>query len=791
MAQSKRQQRWWRRTNAGLAVLIAFLLALPVARADTADSGEVQLQLDVRVNGYPLNLVAAFVQMPDGKIASPRSELTELGVAVPGDGAPEELIVLDTLTSLSYVYDESAQSIELELPNAARLAKNLDATGGQEFTKAESGSGLVLNYTGYASADYNLPDARAAVDGASLSLDARAFSKFGTLRQTAILGTTTFSDFTALRLDSTWSFSDQQSMRTYRIGDIVSGGLSWTRPVRIGGAQVQRNFGLRPDLITMPLPLIEGSAEVPSTLKVFIGETQAYSNHLQPGPFRIDSLPVYTSSGTARVVLTDSTGRQVESEQEFYTSPDLLKTDLYDFSLEAGVVRRDFGTGSFGYDDAPVALASLRYGIADILTGEAHAEANADLIDIGIGALLSGGRFGMFSAAVAGSLHDGDAGIFLRAGWEGRFGDFGVNLSSSRTFGEFFDLAAATEKPVDGKSPVGGVPRELDQISFNYTFRELKSGVGLSFVHQLDNAGIRSLILTGSYSQSFDNDITAFVSGFADFGDSREYGAFVGFSMPFGKTISTSAGASVTKEGWTAVAEASRPSGGTPGSYGWRVSHGEGGQRYTAASAAYRGTKASVDGHIVQQDEAVNANVDISGAAVLAGGGLFLGNQISDSFAVVDAGAPDVTVEYENRFAGKTDASGKLLLPDLRSYQKNKIAIDVTNLPLNAAIPESEAIVVPREMSGVVVDFGVKAESSGALVILTDSKGGYITESAEVFLEGASEPFVMGYDGQVYLTGLGAQNNVTVKAGGNQCQANFSYKPDDQNQTTIGPLQCL
>ncbi|MGH6853947.1 MAG: hypothetical protein ACREDN_00845 [Aestuariivirga sp.] len=164
--------------------------------------------------------------MPDGKIASARSELTELGVSVPGDGAPDEAIVLDTLAGVSYVYDESNQSIELELPNSARLAARLDAAGAGEFTRAESGNGVVMNYTAYASAAYNIPDSRAAADGGSLSLDARAFSKFGVLRQTGILGTTTFSDFTALRLDTTWSYSDQGSLRSYHLGDIVSGGLA-------------------------------------------------------------------------------------------------------------------------------------------------------------------------------------------------------------------------------------------------------------------------------------------------------------------------------------------------------------------------------------------------------------------------------------------------------------------------------------------------------------------------------------------------------------------------------------
>ncbi len=762
-----------------------------MAAAGTADSALVQLQLEVRVNGYPLNLIAAFVQMPDGKIGSPRSELTELGVAVPGEGAPEDIIVLDALPGVSYVYDDSAQSIELELPGGARLAKNLDVSGGEEFFAADSGNGLVLNYTGYASADYDLSTAVASVDGASLSLDARAFSKFGTLRQTGILGTTTFSDFTALRLDTVWSFSSQQSMRTYRLGDIVSGGLNWTRPVRLGGVQVERNFGLRPDLITMPLPPIEGSAEVPSVLKVFIDGVQAYAGDVQPGPFRIDSLPVYTNSGTARMVLTDSAGREVETEQEFNTSPDLLKRDLYDFSLEAGVVRRDFGGSSFGYDDMPAALVSVRYGISEILTGEAHAEGNSELIDIGLGGLVSAGRSGMFNVAAAGSLHDGDVGVFLHAGWEGRIGGVGINLSTSRTIGDYYDLAAVTAIPSKDDLLSAGVPRALDQLSLTYTFPAWHSGVGVSFIHQLEDDNTRSLILSGSYVQSFSNDLTVFVSGFSDFGDESEFGVFAGLSMPLGETMSASSGATVTEKGWTAGAEISRPSNGDAGSYSWRVAHGEGDMRYTSANGTYKSTVAAISGNIVQQDNGAGGHVSVEGAAVMAGGGVFLGNTIYDSFAVVDAGAENVSVEYENRFAGKTGKNGKLLLPHLRSYQKNKIAIDVNGLPLTAAIPETEAIVVPREMSGVVVNFGVDTSQVAALVILTDEKGNYLPESSEVRLAGTDEPFIMGYDGQVYLTGIGPDNSVTVQAGGNLCQASFSYISGNEGQSIIGPVQCL
>ena len=43
------------------------------------------------------------------------------------------------------------------------------------------------------------------------------------------------------------------------------------------------------------------------------------------------------------VVVTDATGKQTSTETEFFTSPDLLRKGLTDYSLEAGFVRLDYG----------------------------------------------------------------------------------------------------------------------------------------------------------------------------------------------------------------------------------------------------------------------------------------------------------------------------------------------------------------------------------------------------------------------------------------------------------------
>src|SRR5436305_8189320 len=143
----------------------------------------------------------------------------------------------------------------------------------------------------------NFPKSSFTFSGANASIDARLFGPYGTLSQTAILGSTLAREADALRLDTTWAYSDPESMKTYRAGDVISGGLAWTRPIRLGGAQMQRNFALRPDLVTMPLPTFSGTAAVPSTVDVYVNNVRTLSQPVGPGPYQISNLPTLAGAG--------------------------------------------------------------------------------------------------------------------------------------------------------------------------------------------------------------------------------------------------------------------------------------------------------------------------------------------------------------------------------------------------------------------------------------------------------------------------------------------------------------
>ena len=749
------------------------------------------LQLDVLINGYKIDLVAGFMLLPDGSMTSARSELRELGLKVLGKGSDDEQINLASVPGLEFTYDPAQQTIDLHIADAGREPKSIYIIPKKELLVAESDLGMVLNYSGYGAVNLDLGGTSTKFSGASVNLDARAFSQFGVIQQTGILGTTTFSDLNAIRLDSNWSYSNQDRAETYTVGDVISGGLTWTRPVRMGGGQVQRNFGVRPDLITTPMPSLSGSAAVPSTLDVYINNAKTFSQNIAPGPFSIDRLPVITSQGTARVVITDSTGRQTQSETELFSSASLLAPHLFDYSFDLGFARRSFGTNSFDYDSQLMAIASARYGVSNAFTAEAHGEARADMIEGGLGGVFVAGPLGTFNAAAAASLYQGEVGFYGFASWEFEYQNLIARASTARTFGNFVDLAAVTELPINGLYK-NGVSKALDQLTLSYGIPSLDIGTGLSLIHQVKQDDTESLIVGANITKSFRSDLSVYANAYIDLDNHADYGAFIGISIPFGKNINASAGASIVKNSLAVTAEVSKPLDTSYGSTGWRVSAADlGGDKRLFAEGAYRDSHVLVSGRLANNDNKISGNASIDGSIVATKSGVFLGNTIADSFAIVDAGVEGIDVSYENRFVGKTGKNGKLLITQLHAYQNSKISIDPQNLPLNSSVSETEKHVASRAKSGVHVDFGVKKDGNGVIVILKDANDKFIAVGTAIKVEGKDEPYVMGYDGEVYLTDIPEHVKLTAEGANITCAVDFDFKPEVTTQTSIGPLQCL
>ncbi len=758
----------------------------------------VDLQLETFINGVSTGMVGGFRLNADGSLSVAPDELRELGlIPDPRALAPDGMIDLKRLPGITYVYSEVDQAIRFTAGDRQRIARRIGIERGEEGDAAdvERGFGALLNYTLSASFDteqyWRMPD----YTGLFGYFDARFFTAYGTLDSSFSARSDPGRNYDYVtRLDTAWGYSDPETMRTYIAGDFISSGLAWTRPIRMGGVQLRRNFGLRPDLMTLPVPELSGSAAVPSAVDIYMNGVRTYSNDVPSGPFVVDGLPVITGPGIARVVVRDTaTGQETETEVAFYASALLLRPGLFDYAFEAGFARRDYGIESDSYDGAPVASASLRYGLTDHLTLEGHAEAGAGLVNGGAGMAVALGGWGVGSLAGAASEFEGDAGFLVSASLDAAIlADWRLYIRSQRTFGAYEDLASVTADIDDDDLRFFSArpPKALDQISLAIPLAFDSSSLNLSFTHIEDDED-DSKVASVSYNRQLFTNTTLFASAYADIEDIDDFGAYAGISMQWGGGLTSAAGVEHQAGHTSAFVDLIKPDQDEEDSFGWRLRAGLGDEVNTRAAASYVARYARIEAGAQQYGDSANAAAQISGAVVATGGDLFLTRQIDDSFVVVDVGTPDVEVMAANRPAGRSGQSGKVIVPRLTAYEKTRIAIDPTNLPVDADVPETSRVVRPADKTGVVVTFRAKAESAAARVQFVDADNQPLEPGLSGSTEAGQSEFIVGYDGEAYVTGLGSLNAVIIDlADGTQCRASFEFRKVPGEQQLISGVPC-
>jgi outer membrane usher protein len=281
-----------------------------------------------------------------------------------------------------------------------------------------------------------------------------------------------------------------------------------------------------------------------------------------------------------------------------------------------------------------------------------------------------------------------------------------------------------------------------------------------------------------------------FLSTFTDLERKGSFGVFAGLSWTLDGNITASSGISSDDKGTSVTAELMKSEQPVVGSTGWRVRGSYGQNDVVAASGSYRSAIGRAEAGVEKYNDNVRANAQFEGSIIAAGGGVFLSNRVDDAFSVVDVGAPDVEVFYENRPIGKTDKRGKFLVTDLRSYEANAISIDPSNLPLDASVETTRQVVRPSDRSGAVVDFNVSAENTPVLVTIRDEAGEYIEPGASAKLNG-SEDTIVGYEGQVYIENAASSNTLSVQqSNGENCTVTFNAPATASGRTTIPDAVC-
>ncbi|WP_460141275.1 fimbria/pilus outer membrane usher protein [Pseudomonas sp. S2_E01] len=752
---------------------------LPPPPSGMETVADAQLFLELVVNQMNTGRVVA-VEQRNGRLFLPASALRDTFMKLPDSLGAE--VDLDGLPGLHSEYDSTGQRLLLEVPPnwlPEQFVGNRDA---YPRTQALSSFGALFNY------DLYLNDTDDAGTYLAAWNEVRLFDGWGTLSNTGQYRRTLSGDSVStlnngyLRYDTTWRYSDDERMLTFEGGDLVSGALPWSSSVRIGGAQVSRDFGVRPDLVTYPLPQFAGEAAVPSSVDLFINGYKSSSAQLQPGPYTLTNVPFINGAGEAVVVTTDALGRQVSTTVPFYVTSSLLQKGLSDFSVAAGSLRRDYGLRDFSYGPG-VTSGSLRYGISDNFTLESHAEASDSLTLGGIGGNLRLGNFGVLNTAVSQSRFDGDRGQQLSFGYQYSSQRYSFSYQRLQRRDRYADLTV-----VD--TPFNTLSQRSEQATLSVNLDRWGSlGVGYFDIRAADDSRTRLLNLT--WSKPLWHNSSFYLSANREIGDSN-WAVQAQLVVPFDLYGSLAVSSERSNTGQTQQRVNYSRAVPTQGGVGFSLGYGQGdGPAYRQADLTWRLQSVQLQAGVYGTSDAETRWADASGSLVWMDRQVFAANRIDDAFVVVSTdGFADIPVRYENQQVGQTDRNGHLLVPWSSAYYRGKYEIDPLNLPANVRSPNVEQRIAVRRGSGYLLEFPL-SRVVAASIVLVDAQQQDLPLGSGVLHEQSGTQTVVGWDGLVYLEDLKAQNNLKVSlADGKSCEVRFAVDVQQEQIPLIGPLVC-
>lgn len=610
-------------------------------------------------------------------------------------------------------------------------------------------------------------------------LSASAFLDAGMSGNWGVLGTTATVQSEGrgfARLDSSFQRDFPSQRLRLVLGDTLTRGGDWNRPIRFGGIRLGTDFSLTPDDITYPLPVLRGSAALPSTVELAAANSRQKLD-VQPGNFAIDYQPVFAGTGEVTMTMRDAGGNVRNVTRSFYTSPRLLREGLDDFSLEAGFLRQDFGWRSFSYGPA-FAAGSWRHGLTGTLTlfGRAEGSGNSQAAGLGMGLVVA--PLGEFSVAAAASHAKWGSGTLWRAQFQRITPLYAITASYQEEDAGFMQ--------VGDDSPSPGKRSEL-AVAGSIALGRI-GNLSASHVENDQGGSQRFVASSLSYAANVGPAYLALGARRTRFPGSRDDGLFGSLTLPFGQHAN--AGLFADGNRTTATVNRSPPSDRGLGyrflmarDYDNQMTRMEGG-------LTWRNAAGEMELSAARNGTSVGMRLQARGALLMAGGEIIAAPRLDYAFALVDVlSDEEASLSFENRPVARRAGNGKqAIITGLQPYAANRIGVDLDALPIDTLVASAEQLAVPGYRQAVRITFG-SAPVRPATLQLVDGYGAPVPIGLAV--SGADgSPSVTGQDGEIYLPDAHPGEQVILRGTEMQCQAIVPALPQGLAVPRLGPVPC-
>ncbi|MCI1897695.1 MAG: fimbrial biogenesis outer membrane usher protein [Enterobacter sp.] len=577
------------------------------------------------------------------------------------------------------------------------------------------------------------------------------------------------------------------------------------------GAQLNSDSDMLPDSEKGYAPIIRGTAHSNALVVVRQNGYVIYQNTVAPGAFEINDLYPTGSSGDLQVTVKETDGSERHFVVPYASVPVLQREKHLKYSVTAGRYR--------SYDNdvekTPFAQGSAIYGLPYGFTAYGGVQQSSHYQSQALGAGKNFGDLGAFSIDVTRAKallkkQKASQGQSSRIRYSKDFANTGTNFSlagyryNSKGFYTMEDTMESYTHADDWSTPQQR--RARTESTIDQTLGEGWGSLTLSLVKETywsQNQDMTSMSV--SYNNSWKGvSYSLSYSMNKNTDDSDEDGKSVTNDNLFALSVS------VPLDRWMhntwATYNMNNSKDGTTQNMGlngtalqennlnWNIQEGlsnTGSGSSTSMNADYKATYGEVSGGVSQDKNQRSVNIGLQGGVVAHANGITLSQPLGETIALIKAPGTHGT-HITSQTGVETDFRGYTVVPFITNYRHNTISLDTETLPDETDVTHAAQIVTPTRGAVVRATFNTRVGRRALLTLTHDGKP--LPFGATVTTEDKDSEFIVGNDGQTYLSGLPQHGRLAVSWGqdaSERCVADYALT-DEKDKTTIinAAVQC-
>lgn len=579
------------------------------------------------------------------------------------------------------------------------------------------------------------------------------------------------------------------------------------------GAQLASDDDMQPDSLKGYAPVVRGIARTNAQVIVRQNGYEIYQTYVAPGAFEITDMYPTGGAGDLQVTIKEADGSIQQFTVPFASLPVLQREGRFKYAVTGGQYR----SYNSSVDKTPFAQITGIYGLPYGLTAYGGGQTSSHYQSVAAGMGKNMGDLGAVSVDVIQAWSTpqnlpSDSGQSWRARYSKNFVETGTNFAIAgyrySTKG-YYGMQEVLDSYGDN-----GVTQNRRRNRMELTMNQSLGGsLGSIMVSAVREDYWNSGRAMESWSLGYNNFWNGISYGLTytstrngtpgTYGNPTSYDKdqMVAFniSVPLDKFL---------PQTWANYSVSNSKNSGTTHTIGingtaldnnalnWNVQQGYGSDNvgYSGnVNGDYKGTYGEVTAGYSYDQNNERLNYGIQGGVIAHADGVTLSQPLGETNVLVKVpGAKGLTVR--NQTGAKTDYRGYTTVNNVNVYRKNDIVIDPESMSDDVELDLTTRTVVPTRGAVVRAEYTANV-GQRALFTLLRGNGKPVPFGAIVSVNGIKNSgFIVGDNGQVYLTGLGENVDLIAQWGegsDKQCKASYVLKqPDVKNNIAVVNAVC-